>query len=41
MVYADGVNILGGIVHGTKENADPLVVAGKEFGLEVDADAVN
>jgi len=32
---------LGGSVHGIKENADPLVVASKEIGLEVNADAVN
>ena len=35
--YADDVNILGGI-HTVKENAEALVVATKEIGLEVNAD---
>ena len=38
LVYADGVNILGGIVLTVKENAEALVVASKETGLEVNAD---
>ena len=33
--YADDVNILGGSVHTVKENAEALVVATKETGLEV------
>ena len=37
LVYAD-VNILGGSVHTVKENAEALVVASKEIGLEVNAD---
>jgi len=36
--YADDVNILGGSVHTVKENAEALVVATKETGLEVNAD---
>jgi hypothetical protein len=36
--YADGVNILGGRVHAIKENAQALVVASKEIGLQVNAD---
>jgi hypothetical protein len=32
------VNILGGSVHTVKENAEALVVASKEIGLEVNAD---
>jgi len=36
--YADDVNILGGSVHTVKENAEVLVVATKEIGLEVNAD---
>ena len=32
------VNILGGSVHTVKENAEALVVATKEIGLEVNAD---
>jgi hypothetical protein len=36
--YADAVNILGGSVHSIKENAEALVVATKEIGLEVNAD---
>ena len=38
LVYADDVNILGGSVHSIKENAEALVVASKEIGLEVNAD---
>ena len=38
VVYVDDVNILGGSVHTVKENAEALVVASKEIGLEVNAD---
>jgi hypothetical protein len=38
LTYADDVNILGGSVHTVKENAEALVVATKEIGLEVNAD---
>jgi hypothetical protein len=38
LAYADDVNILGGSVHTVKKNAEPLVVATKETGLEVNAD---
>ena len=38
LAYADDVNILGGSAHTVKENADALVVAAKEIGLEVNAD---
>ena len=38
LVYANDVNILGGSVHTIKENAETLVVASKEIGLEVNAD---
>jgi len=38
LVYADDVNILGGSVHTIKENAEALVVASKEIGLEVNTD---
>ena len=38
MVYADDVSILGGSIHTIKENAESLVVAIKEIGLEVNAD---
>ena len=34
LVYAD-VNVLGGSVHTVKENAETLVVASKEIGLEM------
>jgi hypothetical protein len=37
-VYADDVNILGRSVRTVKENAEALVVATKESGLEVNAD---
>ena len=35
LAYADDVNILGGSIHTLKENAEALVVASKETGLEV------
>jgi hypothetical protein len=38
LVYAVDVNIFGGNVHTVKENAETLVVASKEIGLEVSAD---
>ena len=38
MTYADDVNILGGSVHTVEENAEALVVATKQNGLEVNAD---
>jgi len=38
LVYADDVNILGGSVPTMKENAETLVVASKQIGLEVNAD---
>jgi hypothetical protein len=34
----DDVNILGGSVHTIKKNAEGLVVASKDIGLEVTAD---
>ena len=38
LAYANDVNILGGSTHMVKENAEALVVATKEIGLEVSAD---
>ena len=38
LVYADDVNILGGSVHTINKNAEALVVASKEIGLEINAD---
>ena len=38
LVYADDVNILGGSIHTLKENAQALVAATRETGLEVSAD---
>ena len=38
LVYANDVNILGGSVRTVKENAEALIVASKEIGLEVNAD---
>ena len=35
---ADDINILEGAVHTVKENAEALVVANNEIGLEVNAD---
>ena len=37
LVYADDVNTLGGSVHTVKKNAEVLVAATKETGLEVNA----
>jgi len=41
LVYADDVNRLGGKVHTIKENAEALIVASKETGLEVNANKTN
>ena len=38
LAYADDVNILGGSAHTVKENAEALLVATREIGLEVNAD---
>jgi hypothetical protein len=38
LAYDDDVTILGGSVYTVKENAEALVVATKEIGLEVNAD---
>ena len=38
LAYADDVNILDGSIRTVKENAEALVVASKETGLEVIAD---
>jgi hypothetical protein len=38
LVYSDDVNILVGSVHTLKENAEVMVVASTEIGLEVNAD---
>jgi len=38
LVYADDVNIMGRSVRTVKENAEALIVASKEIGLEVNAD---
>jgi len=38
LAYADDVNILGGSIHTLKENAEVLVAATMETGLEVCAD---
>jgi hypothetical protein len=38
LVYVDDVNILGRIVYTMRKNAETLVVASKEAGLEVNAD---
>jgi len=41
LVYAGDVNVLGGSEHTTKENAEALVVASNETGLELNADKKN
>ena len=38
LAYANDGNILGGSVHTVKKNAEALVAATKEIGLEVNAD---
>jgi len=38
LAYADDVNILGGSIHSLKENAEALVAATMETGVEVSAD---
>ena len=38
LVYADGVNILGGSVQTVKENGEALVMASMETGQELNAD---
>jgi len=38
LVYADDVNILGGSIHTTKKNAEAVVIASKENGLQVNVD---
>ena len=38
LAYANDVNILGGSIHTLKENAEALVAATTETGLEVSAD---
>ena len=38
LAYADDVNILGGSIHTLTENAEALVAATRENGLEVSAD---
>jgi len=38
LAYADDVNILGGSIHTLKENAEGIITATRELGLEVSAD---
>jgi len=38
LAYADDVNIMGGSIHKLKENAEAIVAATREIGLEVSAD---
>ena len=38
LAYAADVNILGGSIRTVKENAEALIVASKEIGLEVNVD---
>ena len=41
LAYADYVNILGGSAHTVKENAEAILVATKENGLEVNAEKLS
>ena len=38
LAYADDINILAGSIHNLKENAEALVAATREIGLEISAD---
>jgi hypothetical protein len=38
LVYADDVNVLGGIIHTIKKNREALVGASNGIGLEVNAE---
>jgi len=38
LAYANDINILGGSIHTLKENAEALLAATREIGLEVSAD---
>jgi hypothetical protein len=38
LFYADDVNISGGHVRAVKQNTEPLLVASKEIGLEVNSE---
>ena len=38
LAYADDVNIPGGSIRSLKENAEALVAATREIGLEISAD---
>ena len=38
LAYAFDVNVLGGSIHNLKENAESLVAATRETGMEVSAD---
>jgi hypothetical protein len=40
LVYADDVNIVGGGIHTIMKNTEALVFAGKETGLEVNAEKI-
>ena len=39
LAYAEDVNILGGSIRTLKENAEALVAATREIGLDVSADS--
>ena len=41
LAYADDVNILEGSICNLNENAEPLLAATREIGLEVSADKTN
>jgi hypothetical protein len=38
LAYVEDVNILGGSIHTVRKNAEALVVATKQIGLEVNTD---
>jgi hypothetical protein len=41
LIHADNVNTLGGSFLATKKNAEAIVDASKEIGLEINADKSN
>jgi hypothetical protein len=38
LVYADDVNMLDGSIHTIRKNTEALLIAGKEIGLDVNAE---